>query len=222
MVKKIYLSPSAQNNNRYAYGNVSEQQICNRIADYAKIALERNGYTVKKAPEGQSFQKNVAESNAWGAEIHMPIHTNAGGGDGTTVLAYPSSVNNKYVKSVYEAVATASPGKDDGIKARSDLYEINSSKCTCVYIECEFHDNQQLAMWIIKNVDTIGEAITKGMCKADGKTYIGNNINTETNTNNADDKKLYRVQVGAFVEKKNAEKLVEKLKKDGYLAYIKV
>ena len=75
---KIYLSPSSQSHNAYAAGNTTEQAQCNRIAAAAKTALERNGYTVKKAPEGQSYTKNVAESNAWGADIHMPIHTNAG------------------------------------------------------------------------------------------------------------------------------------------------
>ncbi|WP_029761950.1 N-acetylmuramoyl-L-alanine amidase, partial [Geobacillus thermodenitrificans] len=34
------------------------------------------------------------------------------------------------------------------------------------------------------------------------------------------DKKLYRVQVGAFSDRKNAEKLAEELKKKGYPVYI--
>ena len=61
---KIYLSPSAQPHNAYAVGNTTEQVQCNRIAAAAKAALERNGYIVRKAPEGQSYVKNVAESNA--------------------------------------------------------------------------------------------------------------------------------------------------------------
>lgn len=41
MSKKIYLSPSNQNGNMYAYGNTNEMEQCNRIADAAKTALER-------------------------------------------------------------------------------------------------------------------------------------------------------------------------------------
>lgn len=67
---KIYLSPSAQPRNLYAAGNTTEQVQCNRIAAAAKTALERNGYTVKKAPEGQSYVKNVEEANAWQADVH--------------------------------------------------------------------------------------------------------------------------------------------------------
>ena len=170
---KIYLSPSSQAHNAYAVGNTTEQAQCNRIAAAAKVALERNGYTVRKAPEGQSYARNVAESNAWGADIHMPIHTNAGGSSkGTMGLCYAGSVTNKYMQAVYKAVAECTPWSDKGIMVRNDLYEINQTKMMCVYIECAFHDKADSAQWIINNVNTIGEAIAKGFCAADGKSYI--------------------------------------------------
>ena len=170
---KIYLSPSAQPHNAYAVGNTTEQVQCNRIATAAKKALERNGYVVKKAPEGQSYVKNVAESNAWGADIHMPIHTNAGGNKkGTLGLCYRGCVNNKYMQAVYKAVAECTPWSDLGIGVKNDLYEINQTKMMCVYIECAFHDKVDSAQWIIDNVEKLGEAIAKGFCAADGKKYI--------------------------------------------------
>ena len=49
---KVYLAPSAQPDNSYAYGGYNEQQICNRIAEAAKAALIRNGFEVLKAREG--------------------------------------------------------------------------------------------------------------------------------------------------------------------------
>lgn len=207
---KVYLSPSAQSANKYAYGNVTEQTVCNGIANAAKVALERNGFEVKKAPEGQPFRTNVAESNSWGSDVHIPIHTNAGGGDGTVVFAHKSSLNDKYIKAVYEAVSTLSIGKDDGIRAHTGLYEINNTKCVCVYVECEFHDNSALAKWIIDHVKELGESIAKGMCDAEGKNFIS-----------ADAETLYRVQLGAFKERANAEKLVVELQKNGYEAYVK-
>lgn len=216
---KVYLSPSSQSDNRYAYGGVTEQQICNRIASATKTALERNGFEVRKAPEGQGYSANVKESNAWGSDVHMPIHTNAGGGDGTLMLAYPSSVNNKYVKAVYNAVAALSPGKDDGIKSSTGLYEINQSVGVCVYIECEFHDNSNLAKWIVEHTTDLGEAIAKGMCTAEGKTYKAASSSSSSGSNN-NGGKLYRVQVGAFKEKANADKLVSDLKKKGFDAFI--
>lgn len=179
MALKIYISPSSQPHNAYAVGNTTEQIQCNRIAEAAKVALERNGYIVKKAPEGQSYVRNVAESNAWGADIHMPIHTNASGSaKGTMGLCYPGCVGNKYMQAVYNAVSEVTPWPDSGIRVRSDLYEINCSKAMCVYIEAAFHDKADSAKWIIDNVTVLGEAFAKGFCAADGKTYIAGNGTT--------------------------------------------
>lgn len=173
---KIYLSPSSQAENPYSAQGTNEQRQCNRIADAAKAALERNGYTVKKAPEGQGYVQNVADSNAWGADIHMPIHTNAGGtSKGTMGLCFPGYVNNKYMQAVYKAVADVTPWYDSGIVARSDLYEINTTNCMCVYMEMAFHDKEDSAQWIIDNVVALGEAIAKGICAADGKIYVPGN-----------------------------------------------
>lgn len=165
----IYISPSSQPENTYAGQNTNEQAQCNRIAREAKKHLEALGYNVKLAPEGQSYQRNVAESNAWGADIHLCIHTNAGGGKGTETLAYPSSVNNKYVQSVQAAIAAISFG-NRGVKARTNLYEINSTRALCVYVEVDFHDNPEIAAWLVANPVAIGKAIADGIQKADGGT----------------------------------------------------
>lgn len=215
---KIYISPSDQTGNKYNAGNTNEHTICQKIAEYAAKALKRNGYDVKVGKEGSTYRERVGESNAWGADVHLPIHTNAGGGDGTVVFAHPASVNNKYVKRVYEYVANLSPGKDDGIRAMNNLYEINNTRNVCVYLECEFHDNTQLAKWIINNVDEIGEAIAKGFCAADGKKYKKREDGANAP---AADGKTYKVQVGSFSIKANAEALMKKLKADGYDAFIK-
>lgn len=173
MALKIYLSPSSQPVNAYRAQGTNEQRQCNRIAEAAKVALERNGYEVRKAPEGQSYVQNVAESNAWGANIHMPIHTNAGGSaKGTLGLCYQGCVTNKYMQGVYNAVAELTPWADSGISVRNDLYEINATTAMCVYMEMAFHDKADSAQWIIDNVVPLGEAIAKGMCAADGKAYI--------------------------------------------------
>ena len=52
-------------------GNTTEQVQCNRIAEYAKIALERNGYEVKKDAEGTSNTAKVNSGNAWGADLYI-------------------------------------------------------------------------------------------------------------------------------------------------------
>ena len=171
---KIYLSPSAQPANNYAAGDTNEQAQCNRIAEAAKSALERCGFAVRKAPEGQGYKENVDESYAWGADLHIPIHTNAGGGAGTVVFVHGGTAKQmQYAKPIYDEVQAASPGTTDyGVRVNSGLYELGYTTATAVYVECEFHDRADLAAWIIEHTTELGEAIARGVCKGAGVTYI--------------------------------------------------
>uniref|UniRef100_UPI004026E954 N-acetylmuramoyl-L-alanine amidase n=1 Tax=Candidatus Scatomorpha intestinigallinarum TaxID=2840923 RepID=UPI004026E954 len=171
---KIYLSPSAQPANNYAAGDTNEQVQCNRIAEAAKTALERCGFAVRKAPEGQGYKDSVAESNAWGADLHIPIHTNAGGGAGTVVFVHGGAAKQmQYAKPIYDEVQAISPGTTDyGVRANSGLYELGYTTATAVYIECEFHDRADLAAWIIEHTTELGEAIARGVCIGAGVPYI--------------------------------------------------
>ena len=60
---KVYLSPSNQTDNRYAYGNTTEAVQCGKIADACRAALERSGVTVKVG-HMPSMQDKCKESNA--------------------------------------------------------------------------------------------------------------------------------------------------------------
>lgn len=218
MSKKIYLSPSCQVSNIYAVGNTNEQEQCNKIAEFAKIALERCGFEVIKAPKGQSVNKNIIESNNWNASLHISIHTNAFNGQtlgGTLVMIYSNDIENKKAgSSILNNVAPISPGTDYSLRVNKNLAELNSTKAIAVYVECEFHDTEEGANWIINNVKSIGEAICKGVCdyyKINYKSDISENSN-----------KLYSVQVGAFKEKSNAENCLQKAKNAGFTdAFVK-
>ena len=61
---KVYLSPSSQVSNPYAWGSTNEGAQCRRIADAAAAALTRSGLSVKNN-QAASMEGRVAESNAW-------------------------------------------------------------------------------------------------------------------------------------------------------------
>lgn len=176
MAKKIYLSPSNQYANVYSYGNTNEMIQCNRIAAHAENALKRCGFDVKKAPQGQDMNVSIRESNNWGADLHVPIHTNAYNGNvtgGTLVMLYDDSAENiKAGKAILNAIAPISPGSDYTLRYRPELTELNSTRCTSVYLEVEFHDTKQGAKWIVNNTETIGEALAKGICDYYGVKYV--------------------------------------------------
>lgn len=209
--KKIYLSPSMQSNNLYAYGNTNEMEQCNKIASLAKTELEKYGFEVLKSPIGQSIQKSINESNSWGSDLHVIIHTNAFNGKttgGTLVMIYSNEEKNKKAgESILNAVAPISPGKDYTLKTNPQLAELNSTKAIAVYIEIEFHDTIDGAKWIIENTKSIAQAITKGICN-----YFGENYNYQDDADNI----IYRVQAGSFKSKENAEKHLQNLKNMGF------
>lgn len=171
---RVYLSPSNQNANTYICGNTNEMVQCNKIAECAKLALERNGFEVKKAPQGQEMNKSIEESNAWGADMHLPIHTNGfvGKNMGTTIMVYKAEGEAiKAAQALLNSVGAISPGKDFPIMERPGLKELNSVKALPVYIEVEFHDTIEGATWIINNTKNAGEAIAKGVCDYYGVKY---------------------------------------------------
>lgn len=215
MSKKIYLSPSNQNANIYKAGNTNEMIQCNRIAEATQYHLERHGFDVKKAPQGQNMWTTINESNAWGADLHIPIHTNALNGSltgGTLIMLYANKgENQKAGQAILDCVAPVSPGKDYAIQESPDLAELNATKAIAVYVECEFHDTAEGANFIINNTDKLGEAIAHGVCDYFGVKWIAENPESDT---------FYRVQVGAFSKKENADKQLEKLKEEGYDAFI--
>lgn len=215
MAKKIYLSPSSQPANTYAVGNTNEQEQCRKIAAVARDALIRCGFDVKAGMDG-TMQTRVAESNKWGADAHIPIHTNAHNGKTAGFRGFYYKVNgegHKLVKAIMDAVAPLTPGTSDGVSLYPGLYEVEHSYGYCAYLELGFHDNAAEAQYIIDHTQELGEAICKGVCAHYGVKYVAPASAPNKTT-------IYRVQVGAYSQKANAENMLSKLKADGYDAFI--
>lgn len=210
---KIYISPSSQTTNMYSGQNISEGVVCRKIGEHLETALKRNGVTVKLANENLTYRERVEESNTWVADYHVAIHTNAGGGKGTRLFCTESTSNLDITKAVFESVSSLTPTDPDRIVENYALYEIKKTTMPCLYLEVEFHDNENLAKWILDNEENIAEAICKGLV---GNSYIGEQPMKENTTNDV----WYRVKVGAFKNKDNAERLVEQLSALGFPCYI--
>ena len=181
-MKKIYLSPSDQTANKYAYGDTNEAVQCRRIADALEKALKRCGFAVKNN-KTDSMQARVRESNDWGADLHVPLHTNAYNGkvSGTRIFTYDKSGKGyKCAKKVFRFLAPVTPGASESISIYDDLYEVKYTAAPCVYIESEFHDVAIVAKWIIEHVEDIAEAICKGICAHFGVKYVAPTSTTNT------------------------------------------
>lgn len=217
MAKKIYLSPSEQPENLYAYGNTNEKVQCRRISAAAAEALRCCGFEVIDAV-ADTLSERCRESNDWKADLHVPIHTNAFNGKvtGTRIMCYAlSGEGYKAAKAVYNILAPITPGNSENVSASPNLYEVKNTNAPCVYIEVDFHDVPDVAKWLVEHTVEIAEAICKGICD-----YYGVAYKTAQETKPAESGVIYRVQVGAFRSRERAESLRAELNEKGYDAFV--
>lgn len=179
---KVYLSPSCQYDNAYAYGNTTEGVQCVKISNACKVALQRSGISVM-TPDTNSLVARCAESDKWGADLHVPIHTNAYNGktSGTRVYYYSGSAKgSKAAKAVFDVLAPFTPGKSESVSANNGLLEVNTPDAPTAYVEVDFHDVPSIAKWITENTTAIGEKIAQGICKYFGMTYKAQSVSKPT------------------------------------------
>ena len=222
MSKRVYISPSDQTENRYAWGNTNERVQCQRIAEAEAAALRRSGVEVKLAAFGTTMAQRCAQSNAFKADIHNCVHTNACNKQvmGTRLFCYAiPGKGYDACKAVFNELAPLSPGTSENIQ-EARYYEVRVPNAPSVYCECEFHDTAEGAKWIVEHTTDIGEAIAKGLCKYLGVKYVPVKQETPKPAEPAQSDTLYRVQVGAFAVRANAEKMLDRLKKAGFTGFI--
>lgn len=174
MAHKVFISPSDQTANTYAGGGTTEAIQCGKIGIATKAALERCGFEVMLLQYATMAEK-CAASDAFGAELHMPIHSNGFNKKVTgTRIFYHSDggEGHKAAKAILATLGPVTPGAPDMVQAYPALYEVRVPKAPTAYIEADFHDVQAVADWIVDNTQEIAEAICKGVCKYFGVDYV--------------------------------------------------
>ena len=211
---KVFLSPSNQYDNVYAYGDTTEGVQCGKIAEACKVALERSGVDVMLMHD-ESMQTKCAESNKFDADLHVPIHTNAFNGKvmGTRMFCYSTEGKGMAAcKAIFARLAPITPGESENIQVNADYYEVRVPAAPTAYIECEFHDTVDGAKWIVENTALIGETIARGICDYFGVKFVEKPKPVEPEKKDV----LYRVQIGAYKIKANAEKRQAEAKAAGF------
>ena len=174
MAHKVFISPSDQTANTYAGGGTTEAIQCGKIGIATKAALERCGFEVMLLQYATMAEK-CAASDAFGAELHMPIHSNAFNASvtGTRIFyGVDGSAGHKAAKAILSRIGPVTPGAPDMVQAYPQLYEIRVPKAPTAYIEADFHDVAAVADWIIDHTQEIGEAICHGVCDYFGVQYV--------------------------------------------------
>lgn len=204
-----------------------EWVLNDRIADKVeKLLNSYEGYSLLRTDDttGEKDITLTARTNAannFKADFYLSIHHNAGveGGSGGGIMAYTytkvSEETKAWQKALYESLIkhTGLKGNRSTPMAASNLHECRETKMPAVLLELGFMDSKTDVPVILteKFADQCAAAIVEVLVAKGGlrKKQI------------ATSGKLYRVQVGAYTDKANAEAMQKRLKAAGFESIIK-
>lgn len=215
---KVFLSAGHGGIDSGAVGNgLKEKDINLQILLACQSELVRHGVVVvcsRTKDENDAVAEEVKEANASGADIAVSFHTNAGGGDGSETFYYKGSAKGQKLAELCEKHTKAIGQNSRGVKTNNLMFT-RETKMVAVLCECAFIDKTN----DITIVDTLAEqkafgvAYAKAILEYFGIAYKNPVVETASGT-------LYRVQVGAYSVKANAEAMLAKLKKAGFDGFI--
>ena len=198
---------------------VKEKDLNLSIALACRDELMKHGVSVKMSrtkDEDDPLSEEIRECNAYSPDLAVDIHNNAGGGDGAEVFYHHGGGKGKTLAENILAEVVKVGQNSRGAKTRKnangkDYYGfIRETSCPAVIVECAFVDNASDLKILATEGDrkAMGVAIAKGVLKT-----LGVEIQSEKAS-------LYRVQVGAYLLRSNAEDMQKKIKAVGFDAFI--
>lgn len=198
----------------------------NRICDYIESYLkDYEGYELLRVDDSDDGKTDVAlkartdAANKWGADFYLSVHHNAGinGGKGGGIVVYTHPNSSKesiaWRDALYDSLIehTGLKGNRSCPKLTANYHVVRETNMPAVLLELGFMDSVTDVPIILtdKYAQQCARAIVEVLVKR-GNLTEKKEINTT----------LYRVQVGAFSKKENAERLLKELKSKGYDAFI--
>lgn len=221
---KVYIGVGHGGSDSGAVKYLVEKDINLKMALACRDYLKSAGVDVKisrTTDRDSSIAEKVAAANSWGADLALDIHNNAGGGDGAEVyhsIVYGTGATlAKNILSEFEKIGQNVRGAKTKPEGNTDYFGfIRMTNMPAVITEAVFVDNKADAAQADTDAEckAFGVAIAKGVLKTLGIKTPTPAAKPTTNG------KIYRVQVGAFKSKANADALVKELKTKGYNAFV--
>ena len=214
MAKKIYIDPGHSNIDPGAVGYEVERDLNEKVSKFMNEHLLANYVCETKVdPITNNSLKTVANNaNAWGADLLVSNHFNAGGGDGYEALVY--SEKRKTLGQIFEKHVKAAGQNSRGVKYRPGLAVLRLSNMPAVLNEGAFVDTKkdiqdwnedhELKKLGIAYAEAAAEFLSLEKKKVvEPEPFYAANI-------------FYRVQVGAYNNLANAEDMLAKLEAAGF------
>lgn len=220
MAKKIYINPGHSTTDPGAVGFETERKLNVAVSKYMNEYLLEHFDCETKVNSGNSLYALCDEANAWGADLYVSNHFNAAGGDGFECYVYSDKTADlgkifaKHVSAVGQNLRSSAVAP--GVKIRTNLAVLYRTTMPAILTEGAFVDNlKDIQDW---NDDAELKKLGIAYAKAAAE-YLGLE---EKKAVEETPQVWYRVQVGAYREKANAQAMLKKVKAAGFTdAYIK-
>lgn len=226
MAKKVFIAVGHGGSDPGAMGNgFKEKDLTLDIALACSDVLFRHGVEFlmsRTKDENDPVADEVKESNAYKPDLSVAIHINAAGGDGVEAFYHYGGGLSKTAATniVNEIIKIGQNSRGTKIKKQADGRDyyrfIRETTDPATIVECAFIDNAT----DIKIIDTAAERVAMGTAIAKGILATLGIAYKEPPKAPAATNKLYRVQVGAYSVKANAERMKKELESKGYSAII--
>lgn len=220
-----------------AIGLIKESTEARKVKNEVIRQLKAMGHTVydctvdNASNVSANLSQIVTKCNSHKVDLDVSIHFNSGANDksgngsttGTEVWVYSDSSKAKgYAEKICKAIAEKGY-KNRGVKYSTSLYVLRKTNSPALLVECCFVDDKDdiKAYTYQKMADAIVYGITGSVYKEKTVTKVDEEAKkTDAETATGDTSKIYRVQVGAYTQKANADALVAKLKSAGFDAVV--
>ena len=210
-MKKIYINPGHSSTDPGAVGYETERELNVAVSKHMNEYLLEHYVCETKVNSGNSLYALCDEANAWGADLYVSNHFNAAGGDGFECYVYSDKtvdLGKIFAKHVADAGQNLrSSSVAPGVKIRTNLAVLYRTTMPSILTEGAFVDNlKDIQDW---NDDAELKKLGIAYAKAAAEYLNLEEKNTEPT-------KIYRVQIGAYYVKENAEKQLRKAKEAGF------
>lgn len=180
----------------------------------------------------QVLRTITAAANAEDREVNFSIHLNAAANtaaSGLEILYYPTGENEKIAERMLKYIKQVMPEKPihgRGIVPRDNLYILSNTKARTFIIECCYTTNMSDARnWDAEDFAEKFASVVKMMYSNAGASIDKPFEPIPPAGVETDDgfvqNSLYKVQLGAFAYKENADTLASILRSKGYDCYVK-
>lgn len=211
---------------------MQEYEFNRVVANYAKQLLETYQNTKVYFAHSDSrdvpLQERTNSANKLDVDLYVSIHANAYGStwndaSGIETYVYPSrpKISVEVAQKIQKHLISDTGRKNRGVKT-ADFHVLRETDMDAVLIESGFMTNREEASLLRTDSyrKKVAGAIVKGI--AEQFKLVKKPVATPPPTTPPPPATngLYKVQVGAFSDRENADDLVERLKKAGYDAYV--